>query len=64
MIELLLVLFIALIAFSCLVIWKHDNSDNRFWRSNVWAVVVAVCLLVGVFGVIFTLGLMFGGVLN
>ena len=61
--KLLLVLFVSLIILGCSLIWLHEASSNSFLRSNVCAVWGVCSAVVGVFGTIFALGDIFGGVL-
>ena len=64
MAELLIVLFVALIALGIRLVWLHDTSRNCYWHRNVWAVAGVCSAVVGVFGTIFSLGSIYGGVLN
>ena len=60
---LLIILCVALIALGWRLIWLHDISINRFWHHNVWAVLGVCSVVGGVFGTIYALGKIFGGVL-
>ena len=57
------VLFIALITLGFRLIWLHDTSRTPFWHSKVWVAAGLCAVVAGVFGVTFTLGAIYGGVL-
>ena len=61
--ELFIVLFVALIVIGWMLIWLHDNSLNLFWQRNVWSVLGVFLVLIGVFGNIFAIAEICGGVL-
>ena len=64
MYELAIILFVALMAIGWYFIWLHDTSLNHFWQRNVWVVSGACSVVVGVFGTIYSMGKIFGGVLE
>ena len=61
--ELLLVLFVLLIGLGVRLLWLHDLSSKGFWHYTVWSVLGVLSVVAGVFGTVYCLGEIFGGVL-